>query len=94
METCECLDALASLTYSHVCFYAVDNHSMDGNLELLRKRERKDQQVLIPSEENLGSAHGNNQGLRKASQDDCDYLRLLDSDSILDPDSLVQLAKY
>ena len=71
----------------------MDSHSTDGTVELLREREKKGQLVHVPNHENVGSAHGNKQGLRTALQDDCEYLWLLGSDAIVDPDSLGHLVE-
>jgi hypothetical protein len=53
--------------------------------------------VLIQTGANLGFAGGNNVGIRYAlSRDDCDYIWLLNNDTVVEPDSLsamVQMAE-
>jgi hypothetical protein len=47
--------------------------------------------VIIENEKNLGVAAGNNQGIHAALADGCEYVLLLNNDTILAPDILDQL---
>ena len=50
--------------------------------------------VLIQTERNLGFAGGNNVGLRYAlSKTDCDYVWLLNNDTLVDPEALAELVQ-
>ncbi|MFZ2223261.1 MAG: glycosyltransferase family 2 protein [Candidatus Deferrimicrobium sp.] len=50
--------------------------------------------IILPTGGNLGFAGGNNVGIRFAlSQGDCDFLWLLNNDTVVDPDSLARLVK-
>mgnify|MGYP002398446200 CR=1 FL=1 len=81
------LDAIRSV-YASVTKYAyevilIDNHSSDGSVEAISKAYP--QVKLIENTENVGFARANNQGIRQASGR---YVLLLNSDTIIQPDTL------
>ena len=50
--------------------------------------------IILRSEENLGFAGGNNLGLQYAmQQDDCNYIWLLNNDTVVDQEALQELVK-
>ncbi len=53
--------------------------------------EGSSRMTLILSERNLGFAGGNNLGIRYALRQNCRYVWLLNSDTVVDPDALTQL---
>ena len=60
-------------------------------MELVRQREAEGRMMLISNSENRGYTGGNNQGMQAALQDDCDYLWLLNNDTLVDQQSLSHL---
>lgn len=51
--------------------------------------------VLIQTGANLGFAGGNNVGIRYAmNQGDCDFIWLLNNDTVVEPDALIQLVTH
>ncbi|SRR5579884_57608 len=77
-------DFMASMlnqSYSNFVLYVVDNVSFDDTLELLK--EYRDPRVrIIRSSTNLGIAEGNNVGIRAALNESCDYVLLINNDTV------------
>lgn len=69
----------------------VDNASTDGSADRVA-RDFPDVQ-LIRSPENLGFARGNNLGIR-ATNPDIPYILLLNSDTVVKPESLTALVRF
>jgi len=84
----ECLDALRAQTRPIDRVLVVDNASSDGTAAMLRE-EFADVDVLR-LEENAGSAGGFHAGVRDAAPG-CDWMWLLDDDTIARPDALERL---
>lgn len=63
-----------------VRLYAVDNASIDGTLAKLRAFDHGAVWIL-ENVDNVGIAVGNNQGIVKAMQDECDWILLLNNDT-------------
>lgn len=74
--------------------YVVDNASSDETCEVIR-RDHPDV-MLIKSAVNLGFAGGNNLGWQKIEEElpPCDYLYLLNQDTVVDRDFLVEAVTY
>lgn len=62
--------------------YAVDNASIDSTLELLSNYSERCPLVLIRNIDNAGVAVGNNQGIEAALADGCDWVLLLNNDTV------------
>lgn len=67
----------------------VDNDSRDDSVDMVKKKFP--QVTLVVSKENLGFAKGNNVGVDKTNSD---YLLFLNSDTVIEKDSLVKPLKY
>jgi GT2 family glycosyltransferase len=76
-----CLDSLRAHE-PDVVQYVVDNGSTDGSATFLRTRF--DTISLIESPSNLGFAGGTNLGIRRALAEGCDYVLLLNNDTVID----------
>ena len=75
----------------------IDNASTDDSVERLAAFSMKHADVVrfFPLKENLGYAAGNNVGLRYAmAQENCDYVWILNNDTLVEPDALAELVKY
>jgi len=59
-----------------------------------RSNYRKSQLSIIPTESNLGFAGGNNIGIRYAMANNCDYIWLLNNDTVVAPDCLTQMVRH
>lgn len=65
--------------------YAVDNASADSSLEVLRSAGDP-WIVVLPQPANLGIAVGNNVGIERALADGCDWVLLLNNDTVFEHD--------
>ena len=85
----ECLGGLLKFEESPV--YVVDNGSEDGSAEFIAQKYPTVH--LIQSPVNLGFASGNNFGIKRAMQDGCDAVFLLNNDTIIDEPFLAPCVK-
>ena len=92
-DTVDCLGSLYEMDYPNFRVILVDNGSSDGSGErIARLFPRVD---MIYSEANLGFDGGNNLGVMRALNLGCDYIFLLNNDTVLDPrliDELIAVA--
>lgn len=88
-DTLACVDSIKKYTESSFYqIYVVDNASPDKSGSMLMTKFAGDDKVsVIVSESNLGFSGGNNIGIRKALEDDFEYIYLLNSDIILQNDA-------
>lgn len=84
------LDSFASLSGVDARLYVVDNNSTDGTPERL-KAIRDPKVSVILNEDNAGIAIGNNQGIEAARVDSCDWILLINNDTLFDPDFVSRL---
>jgi hypothetical protein len=91
-DTRKCLVSLFQTSGFSPRIYVVDNGSTDGSVENLYQ-EFGDRMVLLANRRNLLFAGGNNVGIRRALEDGCTHLLLLNNDTTVDPEMLVELMK-
>ncbi|MBK9329869.1 MAG: glycosyltransferase family 2 protein [Sphingobacteriales bacterium] len=73
------MDCVLRQTHSHFILYIIDNVSSDDTLDLLRKY--KDERIiLLANDKNVGVAAGNNQGIRRAMEDGCEEILIINND--------------
>ena len=82
-----CLESLFDTRYNNFQVVLVDNGSMDGSVELV-KRVYGDRSLVIRSEVNLGFVGGNNLALQRVRSK---YAVLLNDDTVVAPDWLQRL---
>jgi len=80
----EFFSSLESQTYTNIAVYCVDNASTDGSAALCAQRGAP--YIVIENPDNRGVAAGNNQGIRAAIQDGCEYVMLLNNDVVFGAD--------
>lgn len=87
-DTSECVKSLKNLKNSvfKTQIIVVDNDSNDDSKNQLSKIKDI---ILIQSERNIGYSGGNNLGIKKALDDRCDYMLILNNDTFVDK-SLIQ----
>jgi len=86
----ECLDALQNQTYPVHKIIIIDNASTDGTKEVVEEKQYNNLEYIL-MESNTGGAGGFYHGLKKGREEDCDWLWLMDDDTIPYPDSLEKL---
>jgi len=92
-DTSECLESLQQMDYSNYEVIVVDNGSEGDDVSILRERFG-DYIHIIENEKNYGFAEGSNIGIRYAFQSsNPDYILLLNGDTVVDADFLMQLVK-
>lgn len=88
-DTVDCISSLnlldSSLTENAI--YLIDNGSDKDVLNKIKKIKGVE---LIVSKKNLGFAGGNNLGIKKAIQDGCEYILLINNDAEVTDPKLIQ----
>lgn len=90
-DTIECLESVAKLNYRNFEIILIDNDSTDGSVQVLEKRYPEI--TLLKNERNLGYAAGNNVGMEKAMELECEYILLLNNDTTIERECLRELVK-
>lgn len=78
------LDSILIQGYNNLVVYIVDNNSSDDTLDLSKGYNTKLSIVVMDTGVNNGYAAGNNIGIRKAIDDGCDFVFILNPDMQLD----------
>ena len=73
------LECVWQQTHDNFQLYIIDNTSIDGTLEILKK-EQDERMCIIRNTSNFGVAKANNQGIRKAIKDGCDQVLIINND--------------
>lgn len=86
-DTVECVKSLNKINYNNYRIFVIENGSS--------KKPTKEQidylkghAAYIESDENLGFSGGNNIGIKKATENEFDYVLLLNNDTTVEPDFL------
>lgn len=90
-DTLACLGSLARGTYGKAEIIVLDNKSTDGSVEAIHYGFPYVQVINLT--ENRGYAGNNNIGIEKAIRQGADWVLVLNEDTILDPDCLIELVK-
>lgn len=90
-DTSLCLRSLEAMTYPNAEVIVVDNGSIDGSGEKLRREFHS--VTHIKSYENTGFTGGNNIGIEYAMNNGCDHVLLLNNDTFITPSFLEPLVE-
>jgi len=86
------MDSLLLQAHSEFSLYVIDNASSDETLASLA--DYRDSRVtIVRSRDNVGVAEGNNIGIRAALKDGCDFVLLINNDTVFDCDLLSKLVE-
>jgi len=85
----EFAESLRRVRYTNFRLIVVDSASSDGSADELSRLVPD--AVLLPSDENLGTAAGNNRGIAYCLEHAFDYVLLLNNDTVLTEDFLDRL---
>lgn len=89
----ECVTAIKKQTYSVNKIYIIDNKSTDGTDSYLQTLRSDKSFVIITLPENRGGAGGFSEGIKKAVLDGCDWVWVMDDDTVPSPTALEELVK-
>nr|WP_300324903.1 glycosyltransferase family 2 protein [uncultured Anaerostipes sp.] len=91
-DTIECLSSLADAKINgDNQVIVVDNKSTDDSIERLQYAREEYNFILLESDSNVGFAGGNNIGIKYALEHGCEYILLLNNDTVVEQDFLQQL---
>lgn len=91
-DTIECLESVRKIDYPNYEIVVVDNGSTDGSAEGIKRLFPEI--TLIRNKENLGYAGGNNVGIRYALKSEADYIFLLNNDTIVRNETILNLVQF
>jgi len=89
IDTLACLQSLSALKYPNYHIVLIDNASHDGLAEIIKNDYPY--VTLFENSRNLGFAEGCNIGIRFALAQKCDYVLLLNNDTLVAPSFLSKL---
>ncbi|MGQ9847605.1 MAG: glycosyltransferase family 2 protein [Bacteroidales bacterium] len=92
-DTIECINSLKNVSYENLNLIVVDNNSDEDQKKRLIEFVNNTDITLILNKDNSGFAGGNNIGIRKALENQSDYILLLNNDTTVDKDFLLPLLK-
>lgn len=90
-DTIECVEALKRMNYPNYYIVIVDNGSIDGSVAALK--EKFPDIIIIENGNNLGYADGFNNGLKFAFENGADYFLIVNNDTVIDSEALINLVK-
>lgn len=88
-DTIECLSSLNQTSYPNCTVVVVDNASSDDSVTAILSAHPTIQ--LLQTGSNKGYAGGNNEGIRFALEKGAEYILLLNNDTIVDKDLILNL---
>lgn len=88
----ECIDSLLNSDYENFEIIVVDNASSDNSLNILQNKYRNSIKI-IKSEENIGFSGANNLGIDLAKEIGCNYILLLNNDTVIKKDSIKEMMR-
>ena len=84
------LSSIKSQDYTNYCLYVVDNDSQDSTFSIL-KSSPLENKFLIKNDQNVGVAQANNQAIELALNDNCDFVLLINNDTLFEATLLTKL---
>ena len=89
-DTVQCLQSLQKQTFTDFEIILLDDASTNDSVGQLQAHLPQNT-VFLPQSQNLGFAAANNVGIRRALADGCDWVLLLNNDTVAAPDFLQNL---
>lgn len=91
----ECIDAILAQTYKVKKLIIVDNNSTDGTVDFLSENHYFENPVidLLELPENIGGAGGFHEGMKKAREEQPDWVWIMDDDTVPTESCLEELLK-
>jgi GT2 family glycosyltransferase len=85
------IKSINSQDYPDYCLYVIDNNSNDQTLKIIEEKSNSEKTIIIKNNFNNGVAGGNNQGIKKAIADGCEYILLINNDTEFEPSLFTKL---
>lgn len=82
VDTKECLESLAGITYPNCDVIVIDNASTDDSIDRLEREFPR--HTFIRNDKNLGFAAGYNVGIRQALNSEANYILILNNDMVVE----------
>ena len=79
------MDSINQQDYTNRILYIVDNHSKDQTISKIESNYSPSDTCIIRNSFNNGVAGGNNQGIKRALEDGCEYIILINNDTEFEP---------
>lgn len=79
----KCISSVENQTYKNIEILAINDGSTDNSINILRKLEKKNNNIIIIDKKNEGVAYTRNLGIKKATGD---YIMFIDNDDYIDSD--------
>lgn len=92
IDTMACLESIYEMNYENYEVVVIDNGSSDNSFEIIRNKYPL--AYIIQSKENLGYTGGNNIVMRYALEQRADYVWLLNNDTVVERNALLELIDY
>ena len=88
----DCLVGLRKQTFlRQLILYIVDNSSSDDSFCFLK--QEAPEAIILRNKNNDGFAKGNNDAIKEALKDNCDYIILFNMDTVIDEKAVEELVK-
>jgi len=81
-------ESIINQLYKNFIVYIVDNNSNDETLSTIQTYQSKVSIIIISSKTNNGFAKGNNIGIKRAMEDGCDYVFIINPDMQLEKECI------
>ena len=92
-DTIDCINSLSNINYDNYCIVIIDNCSTDDSFAKLKKIN-SNKIYIIKSEFNGGWSSGNNLGIKKCLELNCEYILLLNNDTLVEKNFLEILIDF
>lgn len=89
----ECISALKKQTYKINKIYIINNNSTDGTNNYLQGLASDPRFVIVSLPQNIGGAGGFHEGIKRAMTEACDWVWIMDDDTIPLNNTLEELVK-
>lgn len=92
----ECLESVLRQTYRVKKIILVDNNSTDGTQDYLKQKGFLENKLIdyVLMSENTGGAGGFYEGIKRAGRHKCNWIWIMDDDTIPDPNCLAELMRF
>jgi GT2 family glycosyltransferase len=88
------LTSVRDQTYKNFKLYIIDNCSTDNTLEKVTAFQEQINMSVITNDHNAGVAAGNNQGIKNALEENCEYIMLINNDTVFEEKLVEKLINY